>query len=117
MVMEVSGGAVLVFIVIISVMSPLEAETTFYQGLPAPWSGCRGAHVPVAGALSPLPDSAKMKVTDQQTVTSVLSNITRGSFFEMAEASDAGYSKNRHCNPRSMVCHGVAADVSFISSR
>ena len=35
MVMEVSGGAGLVFIVIISVMSPLEAETTFYQGLPA----------------------------------------------------------------------------------
>ena len=72
MVMEVSGGAVLVFIVIISVMSPLEAETTFYQGLPAPWSGYRGAHVPVAGALSPPPDSAKMKVTDQQTVTSVI---------------------------------------------
>ena len=89
MVMEVSGGAVLVFIVIISVMSPLEAETTFYQGLPAPWSGCRGAHVPVAGALSPPPDSAKMKVTDQQTVTSVLSNTLRSSFLRWQRLQEA----------------------------
>ena len=100
MVMEVSGGAVLVFIVIISVMSPLEAETTFYQGLPAPWSGCRGAHVPVAGALSPPPDSAKMKVTDQQTVTSVLSNITGPGVvfcdgYDRADARDNGHSKNK----------------------